>query len=347
MTTFSIIIPTAGGDRSDLPWVIHSLMTQKLVPGDEILIVGDGPQQATQDLIDAMGPPFRYIQGPHTGDWGHSQINHAIPIAKGNFILVQDDDDGYLPRALETVRETVSKNGPVPHIFRFYTNNRLLRWLREDENKVASGLLGGHNIVCPNIPGRRGEGAWSPEYRGDYPWVEAVLNAYPRRDHTWCLPILTCQRPDKTLLDWPVKTDKEFEILRVLRNECREDLTQMRDEITPEMQQAFQARIEAGEPIRPYIFTHRETKEYVGWNLTRLHDGKVWPSYGIAKAYRGRGMSRLIVQHALDAAMDDTYVESFAHNEAILHVQKSLGFIETGRRETPIGTLVDLFRPYP
>src|SRR5512138_191595 len=93
----SILVPTAG--TGDLSYLFHSIKTQELIEGDEILIIGDGPQDSTKRLIDAVGDPFRYVQGPATGDWGHAQLNFAQDIARGDFLNPTDDDDVFLPRA--------------------------------------------------------------------------------------------------------------------------------------------------------------------------------------------------------------------------------------------------------
>jgi GNAT superfamily N-acetyltransferase len=120
--------------------------------------------------------------------------------------------------------------------------------------------------------------------------------------------------------------------------------------ILPDEQAAFASRLRDGSVKGwAYLYTERGhlTSDYVGWSFTQVLDGKRYPSYGVSPSYQGRGFGRWIVQHTLDATMGDAYGEAFLRNEAILHLDKSLGWLETGRHDSPHGEIVDLFRPYP
>jgi len=238
--TITVIIPTAG--RESLAACLQTIAQQTLIYGDEVLIVGDGAQKEVEAQVDALGEPFRYIEGKHTNDWGHTQINQGLELAQGDWVMYTDDDDGFLPRAIEAVRARLSLGNLAPHLFRFYTNDKHLVWRLGDDGNISEVLIGGHNLVTPRQVGYMGVGNWTSRYRGDFDWVRAVLDAYPRREWKWCPEILTRQRPDRTLAWWAVRTPEQFEALRALRNECRETMTQHTAEISPE-QQAEWARL--------------------------------------------------------------------------------------------------------
>ena len=298
--TFSILVPTRGG--GDLPHLLHSITSQELVEGDEVLIIGDGVQGDARELCEALGGPFRYVQGPDTADWGHSQMNLGVAVAKGDYILCQDDDDIFLPRAFARIRARIAQApNPRPLLFRFWTNDRLCRWIPERQ-VCEETYLGSHNLVIPNVPGMKGEGAWTPRYRGDFDWTKAVLDCYPKRDWVWCPEIISRQRPDRALFAKCVKADESFH----------------------------------------YIFTPRAEKgtEVATANLA-YRDNKLWFNYDILPSFAGRGYVRHVVQHCIDAAMEDIYTS--VPIDADVSVEKSLGFRLVGDRD---GATVTLHRPY-
>ena len=339
--TISILIPTAG--RDTILYCIHTLSQQELIDGDEILFIGDGPQKEVEQQIEALGPPFRYVEGPHTNDWGHSQINLGLTLARADFIMTTDDDDGYYPRAIESVRAKLTS--PGPHLFRFVTNDRILVWRSVDHGFVGESLLGGHNIVLPNIPGCRGEGQWTERYRGDYDWTKTVMESHAKRNWRWHAEILQHQRPERNINYWAVRTDVQFEALRLIRNECRETMTRDTRVITPEKQADFADSVRSGGAIWPFLFSIRDEQPfaYVGYMLLRRIDGKMWVSYGLGEKYRGRGLARHIFRFAYDAAMEDVYAEVLETNTASLHVHKELGWINDESRDG----IEYLRRPYP
>jgi glycosyltransferase involved in cell wall biosynthesis len=76
--TFSIIVPTSG--RPTLRHAFESIASQ-FEPGDEVIVVYD-----------------------RSDDWGDAARNGAIARAKGTHLVFMDDDDEFLPGALDTMR---------------------------------------------------------------------------------------------------------------------------------------------------------------------------------------------------------------------------------------------------
>lgn len=69
MLTISLVIATIS--RPTLARTLRSLRGQAWEPGDEVLLVGDGPQPVAAELFGQFGLSGRYVEnlGP-TGMWG-------------------------------------------------------------------------------------------------------------------------------------------------------------------------------------------------------------------------------------------------------------------------------------
>lgn len=354
--TLSIIVPTVG--RGPIENLIHSITSQGGETGDEVLVVGDGPQPEVERIIraaDTVSPiiRFKYMQGPLTHDWGHSQINYALPLASGTHILIQDDDDIYTPRAFAAIRTTLSRNFYSPHLFRFWTYGSRLVWNSDEGRRIALGHIGGHNLIIPNDkndPDMIGVGAWSSDYYGDFSWVKHVLSQYPEKRWVWVTPIIVRQRHESRLLDRPVLTGTELEHLRTLRNECRLFMTSHQEELTQEDQIKFATILSDKANHWAYIFAERDAVDNtpVGFTYTRRSDdGRLLVTFGLAQRARGRGLGRFLLGHALDAAHEDLHSEVLATNTESYNLHRTLGFQETGRTSGPHGDIIRLVKEYP
>lgn len=332
--TLGIIIPTAG--QGEIGFVAQTILQQELIEGDEVLVIGDGEQKEVEAQIEAFGPPFRYIQGPHTRDWGHSQVNLGLELIKSDYITPQDDDDAYLPRAFEVVRD-VLQNYAAPRLtlFRFFTNDRHLVWRASDAGRIDETLIGSHNLVVPNRVGYRGEKGWTSRYRGDYDWVVKVLDCYARREWNWRTEILTRQRPDMTLQWWAVRDEKQMKEFKQLAVACASELTIR--------QAASASRIELGQSETwPFLFSVRGTQpfEYVGFALLERSPAGMTAFFGVSPKHQGAGYGRKILQITSDATMGDAGGESVVK---LLDVYKEMGWVELGSSEG----VAKLWRPYP
>jgi len=192
--TLSIIIPTPDG--VGLSRCIRSIVEQEIVAGDEVLIVGDthsGALDHVEEDVCRLGGPFRYLAhdaGRHA--WGHPQINFGMEVAHGDYLVFQDDDDIFTEGAFAVIRAALAlQSEPVPHMFRFVTQNRRLLW---QERRLEEGVIGGHQFVIPNLPGRVGE--WTDRYCGDFDFVTSTLRLWPPDSVVWREEIIAYARPD-------------------------------------------------------------------------------------------------------------------------------------------------------
>lgn len=190
--TITCLIPTPGQGRP-LKRCLHSVAPQ-LRDGDEVLVIGDthdGPLPEVESVVASFGPRFRYLPydaGHHC--WGHCQLNAGIALARGAYLSFNDDDDVYAPRALESIRRAVSDlPGPRPLLFRFVTHYRLLLGVRE---AVEPGWVGGHMLVCPNVPGKVGR--WTERYEGDFDFIVDTISCWPEGP-LWRPEVIALARP--------------------------------------------------------------------------------------------------------------------------------------------------------
>lgn len=113
--SISIIIPTLG--RPSLMRTLLSVMHQ-IRGDDEVLVIGDGPQPAAEEIVSRWKGRLRYIEGPRTRAWGHAQRNLGMERAGGKFLSFMDDDDIYVPDALEKMRRAIEEVGEAYFLFR-------------------------------------------------------------------------------------------------------------------------------------------------------------------------------------------------------------------------------------
>lgn len=102
----SVIIPTfeRPGFVGD---AIRSVLDQQVEPL-EVIVVDAGAGGETQRVVQAFGPPVRYL--PHAGPTPAATRNHGLSRARGEFIAFLDDDDLWSPAALSRQREFLLGN---------------------------------------------------------------------------------------------------------------------------------------------------------------------------------------------------------------------------------------------
>lgn len=185
LPTIGIIIATPG--RASLYRTLRSIAYQGLLPGDDILVVGDGFHEPTKRLVEAFGPPFRYVATERTRDWGHSQLTWGLKHVRGDIVTYQDDDDIYLPRALEEMRRLMVEHPDAPMIGRVKTPMWGLLW----HEPGMKSLLDGHCLVAPNDKKKLGYVAH--EYHGDQVYISTTIEHYPTIN--WVDRVWTLTRP--------------------------------------------------------------------------------------------------------------------------------------------------------
>lgn len=105
----SVVVPTF--DRAHcLPRTLDSILRQSL-PAAEIILVDDGSQDGTEDLIRRHYPQVRYLQQANGGV--SSARNRGIEAADGDWIAFLDSDDAWLPDKLAAQRAALREQPGV------------------------------------------------------------------------------------------------------------------------------------------------------------------------------------------------------------------------------------------
>jgi glycosyltransferase involved in cell wall biosynthesis len=138
----TVITPTIG--RQSLMYTLLSVALQ-LEPGDEHIVIGDGVQPEAWTMCKAFGATYR--DGPLSRNYGNTQRDVAAAIATGEYLMYCDDDDTFTPDALALVREAVTVEPGIPHLFRMRHPTFNLLWQRP---ALVPGNVGTPMFVVPN-----------------------------------------------------------------------------------------------------------------------------------------------------------------------------------------------------
>ena len=97
-----------------LQCLLSSLVCQ-IVQNFEVLVYHDGPDEETRAVADRfarVSDRFRYHEtAERHNDWGHSLRSLGIKEAQGEFLLITNGDNYYVPRFTEFVFEAVERGG--------------------------------------------------------------------------------------------------------------------------------------------------------------------------------------------------------------------------------------------
>lgn len=193
--SITFAIPTHRQDRP-LDRCLRSIAGQ-LEPQDEVIVVGDtfdGELPMVEHLVSTYGKQFRYMSydaGYH--DYGHSQLNHALSKARGDYWHANDDDDIYLPDAAEAMRRAIERFPEKVLLFRFISQFGTVYW--DQVGRLERDHIGGHCIVAP-IGDERKVGVYDSAYNGDFDFIEQTVNHFGgANDAIWITDLICHARP--------------------------------------------------------------------------------------------------------------------------------------------------------
>lgn len=168
--TLSIIVPTIG--RPSLLATIQSI-TAQLLPLDEVVVVSDGPSDEARKIVAAAGHQYVYLEtAERMWDWGGTPRNIGMTQAHGHYLSFMDDDDIYLPGALDAIRQAAMENPRVPLIFRMKHRGKII-W---DKSILRPGNVSSQMLAVPNINGAVGR--WTARYAGDYDFIVHTVDLH-------------------------------------------------------------------------------------------------------------------------------------------------------------------------
>lgn len=103
----SVCIASYNGAAS-LHAQLASILSQ-LSLDDEIIISDDGSSDNTLEIIAAFHSPIiRCVEGPRTGSL-IDNFEHALTLAKGDYIFLADQDDVWMPNKVESMMRTLQQ----------------------------------------------------------------------------------------------------------------------------------------------------------------------------------------------------------------------------------------------
>lgn len=185
MPSVCVITPTIG--RDSLRTMLQGLLPQ-LAPGDEVLIIGDGPQPNAQKIVDEIKSPLiRYWDIPLIRNYGNPQRNIALREAKADYIMFVDDDDSVHPDGIVKVKTTAQKYPGHPLMFKmFHKTTEIWR-----TPTIACGNVSGQMFVAPNVKEKLGR--WSGYYHADFDFITSTVALYPKDSVVWRYEFITKQ----------------------------------------------------------------------------------------------------------------------------------------------------------
>ncbi|TLM75952.1 glycosyltransferase [Pseudarthrobacter sp. NamB4] len=85
---------------------IRSILAQ-LAPGDELIVVDDASKDSTLDVVRRLGDP-RIVLLPNKENKGYvASFERAITASRGDYIMLSDQDDVWLPNRVETLLDAL------------------------------------------------------------------------------------------------------------------------------------------------------------------------------------------------------------------------------------------------
>ena len=183
----TIVIPTIS--RPTLARALRSVQKQEMLPGDEVILVGDGPQPVARALWEQFHLPGKYLEvkGPNA-DWGHTPRN-LVQVHEG-YIIALDDDDELSDGALKIIRQALEENPDRPHMFRMDGAPEIGTCWKVRE--VRQGNVGTPMFV---LPAKGPKGKYAPVYGGDAVFMQETLAQWPEGSLVWREEIICHVRP--------------------------------------------------------------------------------------------------------------------------------------------------------
>ena len=179
----SVIIPTCG--RKTLARTLQSLQLAGFESGDEVIVVGDGPQPIAADICRTFKPymDVKYFEHGPTYCFGNAQRDFGMRKAVKGLLAFMDDDDVYVQGSLSIMRTYAEQNPGKILVFQMHHRSIGLIW---NEKVFKEGQVGTQTVVVPNIQAQLAE--WTCEqnpdrdYVGDFYFFRRTIDKWPGRD---------------------------------------------------------------------------------------------------------------------------------------------------------------------
>ena len=162
---FNILLTTIG--RPSLVTMLDSIIPQ-LSEEDIVTVVIDGMSCYT-DTVKAVTKTHSrckfLVNHSNLGHWGHASRNKFQNGLQGDFIINADDDDTFLPDAMEKIRKHCTEE--KLYIFQMNFNGTLI----PKNHKIEFANIG---TPCGVIPNTQNLPDWWLRYGGDFDFYNAL-----------------------------------------------------------------------------------------------------------------------------------------------------------------------------
>jgi glycosyltransferase involved in cell wall biosynthesis len=150
VVSVSVITPTVA--RPSLRQTLESIVPQ-LGRGDEIIVISDGKSDIARDIC-APYVQCVYLETEPSYVFGNKQRDYGIEKANGTHIAFCDDDDIFLPWALQSIRKAADSHPDAMFIFKVEPNGYKAvhhphLWV---ERTIRKGNIMSCGVVVPNRP---------------------------------------------------------------------------------------------------------------------------------------------------------------------------------------------------
>jgi hypothetical protein len=198
VTSVAVIVPTIG--RPSLGDTLASI--GNLEAGDQVLVVGDGEQiSARAAFAEYRTAGWEYFEADTDppSHYGNLQRDVGIAAAEADWLMFIDDDDEYVPGALQTVRRSVKAAPGRPHIFRMsfgagHHAHGLTVW---QHTNVVVQNVGTPMVVLPNrrygVSWMDGDAAGVAGWTSDYRFLSHAISE--AGEPVWHRNVIAMVRP--------------------------------------------------------------------------------------------------------------------------------------------------------
>jgi Glycosyl transferase family 2 len=161
--TVSVLIPTY--NRAE--YLLESLLSVfgQSVPPSQVIVINDGSADNTREVLKPYMGRIEYLEKENGGK--SAALNLALPLVRGEYVWIMDDDDVALPDALETHLSVLESDPSIGFTWtaRFLAKNRpegggleIIEQLRVHqfrEGELFLDLLETNLIGCHSVMVRR------------------------------------------------------------------------------------------------------------------------------------------------------------------------------------------------
>ncbi len=186
----SIVIPTCG--RPGIEPLLRGIRNQAKPKDVEIVVVGDSYGDgftAALEWVKMLCAAYQARYEPYDGGmhmFGQPQRNYGQSIATGKWLAYSQDDNIYVPGAMQIMLEAIrAARKPRPILFRVLTKWGFYVW---DEPHLELGHVDADCIVVPRKASKLG--TWQPRYEGDFDFISETVTKWGGCD--WRQEVIAC-----------------------------------------------------------------------------------------------------------------------------------------------------------